>query len=350
MLERVGIAEYHNDYNVLETQSSDGRANFINENVPPKSRFTEIIGESAPIKALLQAIETVAPTDATVLILGETGTGKELVAKAIHRLSRRANRNFVRLNSAAVPSTLLEAELFGHEKGAFTGATVQRIGRFELANNGTLFLDEIGDLSLELQPKLLRVLQEQEFERLGSSRTIKTDVRMVTATHQDLLDKVEEGEFRLDLYYRLNIFPVRIPPLRERKGDIPLLANHFAQKFATKMGKMILPIPKETLKVLCDCDYPGNVRQLENIIERAVILSNDGHLWPEFVELKTLSKKSVFGNEGTLEDFERKFILQALTTTGWCIGGPNGAAARLGLKRTTLVSKMGKLGISRSRT
>jgi formate hydrogenlyase transcriptional activator len=289
----------------------------------------------------------VAPTDASALIIGETGTGKELVARAIHRLSRRANRSFLKINSAAIPAALLEAELFGHERGAFTGATNQRVGRFELAHEGTLFLDEIGDMPLELQPKLLRVLQEREFERLGSSRTQKVDVRMVTATHQDLLERVETGEFRRDLFYRLNVFPIRIPPLRERPDDIPLLANHFASKFAGKMGKETPSIQKETLRLLQEYDYPGNVRELENLIERAVILSDDGVLQIEFLESSALSKQNSSANFQTLEDFERRFIRQTLEATAWRVGGMNGAADRLGLNRTTLISKMRKLGISR---
>jgi formate hydrogenlyase transcriptional activator len=346
MLGSARTSEYQrNYYNPVETIG--GRMNFVKETFTPKSNFTEIVGASAPLRQLLESIETVAPTDSTVLIMGETGTGKELVAKAIHRLSRRANRSFVKMNSAAIPATLLEAELFGHERGAFTGATNQRVGRFELANQGTLFLDEIGDMPLELQPKLLRVLQEQEFERLGSARTIKTDVRMVAATNRDLLDRVEDGEFRSDLYYRLNVFPLRIPALRERREDIPLLANHFAQKFAARMGKDARPIPDETLKVLQEYNYPGNVRELENIIERAVILSSDGILRPEYLNLNNTSKKQMFGLSHTLEDVERRFILQTLKETNWRIGGSYGAASKLGLKRTTLISKMEKLGISR---
>jgi len=313
----------------------------------PKSFFPEIIGASTSLRRLLQSVETVAPTDATVLIIGETGTGKELIAKAIHRLSRRANHAFVKVNSTAIPATLLESELFGHERGAFTGATNRRVGRFELADRGTLFLDEIGDLPLELQPKLLRVLQEQEFERLGSSRTIKTDGRIVAATNQHLQDRVEEGKFRSDLYYRLNVFPVILPPLRERRADIPLLANHFAQKFARKIGKEILPIPAATIKVLISYDYPGNVRELENIIERAVILARDNVLQVDSSELSAPSKNRISGCGGTLEDFERRFILQVLDENNWRIGGINGAAVKLGLKRTTLISRMEKLGISR---
>jgi formate hydrogenlyase transcriptional activator len=326
---------YHRKTNNSTKRSSD------------RQNFAGIIGSSAALKKVLHEVEIVASTDSTVLILGETGTGKELIAKAVHNSSRRKSQNFLKLNCAAIPASLLEAELFGHERGAFTGAMNQRIGRFELTDKGTLFLDEIGDMPLELQPKLLRVLQEREFERLGSSRTHKVDVRMVAATNQDLLDKVNEGEFRSDLYYRLNVFPIRIPPLRERKDDIPLLANHFAQKFAFKMGKEVLPTPVETLKVLQYYDYPGNVRELENIIERAVILSGDGVLRVELLDLNTAPQKLNTGNSRTLEDFERRFILQTLSETGWLVGGANGAAMKLGLKRTTLISKMEKLGISR---
>ncbi|HLM60117.1 MAG TPA: sigma 54-interacting transcriptional regulator [Pyrinomonadaceae bacterium] len=349
MLSAIKASTFDSDHYISSGKTeSDGTApRFGQENFPAETGFSEIIGASAALRRLLRAIETVAPTDASVLIVGETGTGKELVAKAIHRLSRRSRQTVVKLNCAAIPAPLLEAELFGHERGAFTGATNQRTGRFELSDKGTLFLDEIGDMPLELQPKILRVLQEREFERLGSSRTQKVDVRMVAATNQDLLDKVNEGEFRSDLYYRLNVFPIRIPPLRERKDDIPQLANHFAQKFAFKMGKEVLPIPVETLKVLEDYDYPGNVRELENIIERAVILSADGVLRVELLDLNTAPQKLNTGNSRTLEDFERRFILQTLTETGWLVGGANGAAMKLGLKRTTLISKMEKLGISR---
>lgn len=349
MLAGFQTSEYNSDFyspaGKTGGTSGNSSAMVIEKTFSPKSKFTEIIGESASLQRLLQLIEAVAPTDATVLILGETGTGKELVAKAIHLLSRRSSRAYVKINSAAIPASLLEAELFGHERGAFTGATNQRTGRFELADQGTLFLDEIGEMPLELQPKLLRVLQEQEFERLGSSRTQKVDVRMVAATNQDLLDRVDEGEFRRDLYYRLNVFPVRIPPLRERRDDIPLLANHFAQKIALKMGKKILPISAETLKALRDYDFPGNVRELENIIERAVILSNDGFLRPEFSELN--AKEQAAGSGQTFRDFERRYIVQILSQTNWRVGGAGGAAAKLGLKRSTLVSKMEKLGISR---
>jgi formate hydrogenlyase transcriptional activator len=350
MLAGLSKSEYETDYSSPQFKAESitlSNTSIIEKTISPKPIFTEIVGKSTSLRKLLQSIETVAPTDATVLIMGETGTGKELVARAVHRLSRRATRAYVKMNCAAIPAALLEAELFGHERGAFTGASNQRTGRFELAHQGTLFLDEIGDLPLELQPKLLRVIQEQEFERLGSSRTIKTDVRMIAATNQELLDRVNEGEFRRDLYYRLNVFPIRIPPLRERRDDIPLLANHFAQKFAVKMHKEIKMISMETHKTLQDYDYPGNVRELENIIERAVILSSDGDLRIEFLESVNNSKSQMTGNSRTLEDFERRFILQTLRETDWLVGGMSGAATRLGLKRTTLISKMEKLGIVR---
>ncbi len=341
-----------NYYAELDTNDSCRRKSNYSSERPSCERqnLAGIIGNNAAFRQLLREVEIVAPTDATVLIMGETGTGKELIAKAVHRLSRRSARAYVKMNCAAIPAALLEAELFGHERGAFTGAANQRTGRFELADQGTLFLDEIGDMPLELQPKLLRVIQEQEFERLGSSRTQKVDVRMVAATNQDLLDRVETGEFRRDLYYRLNIFPVRIPPLRERRDDIPLLANHFAEKIALKMGREVLPIQKETINALQDYDYPGNVRELENIIERAVILASSGALKCEHLQLETAyPQKQIFSGGGsqTFEDFERGLLLQTLNATNWRIGGTGGAAIKLGLKRTTLISKMEKLGISR---
>lgn len=342
MLAGVKEAEYNGKYH----NPINGVTNFVEKPFAGQTIFAEIVGESESLKRLLQSIETVAPTDSTVLIMGETGTGKELVARAVHRLSRRARRAFIKMNSAAVPATLLEAELFGHERGAFTGATNHRVGRFELAHQGTLFLDEIGDMPLELQPKLLRVLQEQEFERLGSSRTQAADVRIIAATNQDLLDKVELGEFRRDLYYRLNVFPVRLPPLRERRDDIPPLVEHFAKKFAAKMQKEITAIPRQTLDNLQNYDYPGNVRELENIVERAVILARDGVLHTDFLESDVASKNQKPNGGRTLDEFQRRFILQTLNETDWRIGGADGAAARLGLKRTTLISKMEKLGIA----
>ena len=308
--------------------------------------FEDIVGTSAALKGVLHQVEIVAPTESTVLILGETGTGKELIARAIHTVSSRSRRPFVKLNCAAIPSGLLESELFGHEKGAFTGAVAQRIGRFELAHGGTLFLDEVGDIPLELQSKLLRVLQEQEFERLGNTRTIRVDVRLVAATNRDLAQMVAEKQFREDLYFRLNVFPIRIPPLRERAGDIPLLVRHFVDRYAERMNKRIETIPEEAMAALCRHAWPGNIRELQNFIERAVILTPDSVLKIQANELQdSVPVPSTAPN--TLEDFEREHILQTLRETGGVIGGRNGAAAKLGLKRTTLFSKMEKLGISR---
>jgi transcriptional regulator with GAF, ATPase, and Fis domain len=301
---------------------------------------------------VLTEVERVAPTNSTVLVLGETGTGKELIARAIHNLSARRGCPFVKVNCAAIPFDLLESELFGHEKGAFTGAIAQKIGRFEMADNGTLFLDEIGDLPLALQPKLLRVLQEQEFERLGSGRTHRINVRLVTATHRDLTEMVARKEFRSDLYYRLNVFPIELPPLRERRKDIPQLVCHFAKDFARRMGKSIGYIPPETVAAFASYSWPGNVRELQNLIERAVIRSNDGVLpnpLPVLNLTPVLETKPTIPNSrsGTFSDCTRSLILRTLEDTGWMIGGPDGAAARLGLPRTSLISKMKKLGISR---
>ena len=309
--------------------------------------FENIVGTSAALKGVLHQVEVVAPTESTVLILGETGTGKELIARAIHTISSRSNRPFVKLNCAAIPSGLLESELFGHEKGAFTGAVGQRIGRFELANSGTLFLDEVGDIPLELQSKLLRVLQEQEFERLGSTRTLRVDVRLVAATNRNLEQMVSDKQFREDLYFRLNVFPIRVPPLRERKRDIPLLVRHYVEKYAQRMNKRIETITEETMATLCRYSWPGNVRELQNFVERAVILTRGSVLQIPMDDLKT-STPIPSDTSGTLEDLERQRILQVLQETGSVIGGPKGAAARLGLKRTTLLSKMERLGISRS--
>jgi DNA-binding NtrC family response regulator len=308
--------------------------------------FEEIVGTSAALKAALKKVEVVAPTESTVLIMGETGTGKELIARAIHTISSRSHRPFVKLNCAAIPSGLLESELFGHEKGAFTGAVAQRIGRFELAHGGTLFLDEVGDIPLELQPKLLRVLQEHEFERLGSTRTQHVDVRMVAATNRDLAQMVGEKQFREDLYFRLNVFPIRIPPLRERPGDIPLLVHHYVDKYAQRMNKRIETIPEEAMAALCRHSWPGNIRELQNLIERAVILTPGSVLQVQLSELQQ-SSPVPSTTVNTLEDVERQRILEALRESGAVIGGEKGAAARLGLKRTTLLSKMQRLGISR---
>jgi DNA-binding NtrC family response regulator len=308
--------------------------------------FEEIVGTSGALKAALKQVEVVAQTESTVLILGETGTGKELIARAIHSLSARSGRAFVKLNCAAIPSGLLESELFGHEKGAFTGAVAQRIGRFELANGGTLFLDEVGDIPLELQPKLLRVLQEQEFERLGSTRTQRVDVRMVAATNRKLEQMVGAKQFREDLYFRLNVFPIRIPPLRKRAVDIPLLVRHYVEKYAQRMNKRIGTIPEEAMAALCRYSWPGNIRELQNLVERAVIMTPGSVLQVQINELQPSGPiASTVG--GTLEDVERERILEALRETGAVIGGQQGAAARLGLKRTTLLSKMQRLGISR---
>jgi len=311
-------------------------------------RFEQVIGNSPALEAVLEQVERVAPTDSTVLIQGETGTGKELIARAIHNISSRCGRSFAKLNCAAIPLDLLESELFGHEKGAFTGAIAQRIGRFELADKGTLFLDEVGDIPLALQPKLLRVLQEQEFERLGSTRTHQVDVRLVAATNRDLTEMVKRGEFRIDLYYRLNVFPILLPPLRARREDIPALVTHFVEIFSRRMGKQIEHIPPETMSALSSYQWPGNIRELQNLIERAVILSNDGVL-PN--PLPTAGTRDVIISPAatTLRDSERTLILHTLAAVGWVLGGPTGAAAKLGLKRTTLIHKMKKLGISRPR-
>jgi DNA-binding NtrC family response regulator len=314
---------------------------------PAKPHFEEIVGTSAALRAALKQVEVVAPTESTVLILGETGTGKELIGRTIHTISSRSGRPFVKLNCAAIPSGLLESELFGHEKGAFTGAVAQRIGRFELAHGGTLFLDEVGDIPLELQPKLLRVLQEQEFERLGSTRTQRVDVRMVAATNRNLEQMVKDKQFREDLYFRLNVFPIRIPPLRERAGDIPLLVRHYVEKYAQRMNKGIETIPEEAMAVLCRYSWPGNIRELQNFIERAVILTPGNVLQIQINDLKQADLISSTMT-GTLEDVERQRILETLQETGGVVGGQLGAAARLGLKRTTLLSKMQRLGITRN--
>lgn len=318
----------------------------------PDSRFGQIIGNSPALESVLAEMERVAPTDSTVLVLGETGTGKELIARAIHNLSARCGRPFVRLNCAAIPYDLLESELFGYEKGAFTGAVGQKIGRFEMADNGTLFLDEIGDLPVALQPKLLRVLQEQEFERLGSGRTHRINVRLVAATHQDLAEMVARKEFRSDLYYRLNVFPVLLPALRDRPEDIVPLVFHFADLLGRRMGKQITEISKETLDAFTSYSWPGNVRELQNLVERAVILSRDGVL-PNTLPLSTknpvrvVNRSTATLSHSTFIDSTKAVILEALGATDWVIGGSDGAAARLGLKRTTLIAKMKKLGITR---
>lgn len=316
------------------------------------TRFGQIIGSSTALESVLAEVERVAPTDSTVMVLGETGTGKELIARAIHNLSARCGRPFVKLNCAAIPFDLLESELFGHEKGAFTGAFTQKVGRFEMADGGTLFLDEIGDLPVGLQPKLLRVLQEQEFERLGSGRTHRINVRLVAATHQDLAEMVGRKEFRSDLYYRLNVFPVTLPPLRERREDIVPLVFHFAKILGRRMGKQINEISEETLNAFTSYSWPGNVRELQNLIERAVIRSNDGILpnpLPTASDRPILNTNAVMSipSQYSFQEATRDVILRALKATGWVISGSGGAAAQLGLKRTTLLTKMKKLGIKR---
>jgi formate hydrogenlyase transcriptional activator len=321
---------------------------YLEDEIRSEQGFEEIIGRSSAIRGVLRKIETVAPTDSTVLIYGETGTGKELVARAIHERSSRNSKAFVKLNCAAIPTGLLESELFGHERGAFTGAIMQRVGRFELANHGTAFLDEIGEIALELQPKLLRVLQEREFERLGSTRTIKTDARLIAATNRNLADCVEEGKFRADLFYRLNIFPIHVPPLRERPEDIPLLVRHFVQHFARRMNRVIDTIPSETMETLVHHSWPGNIRELQNLIEHSVIVSPGPVLR---APLAGLQSHSVPNQEGTkhrtLEEAERAHILSTLKETKWVISGPRGAAARLEMNRSTLQFRMRKLGIVR---
>jgi len=323
---------------------------YLEEEINTEYNFEEIIGSSRALRRVLQEVETVARTDSTVLIFGETGTGKELLARAIHNLSLRRARTMVRVNCAAIPTGLIESELFGHERGAFTGAIERRIGRFELANQGTIFLDEVGEVPLELQAKLLRVLQEQEFERLGSSRTIRVDVRVVAATNCDLAEMVAEKRFRSDLYYRLNVFPISLPPLRERPEDIPLLVNFFAHKFSQQMRKTIERISTETMSALTSYNWPGNIRELQNLIERAVILSRGPVLEIPLAELKRSSNATTdHSNNSTLEAVEREHILSVLREANWVIGGPTGAAARLGMPRTTLNNRMRKLGITRPR-
>jgi formate hydrogenlyase transcriptional activator len=331
---------------------------YLEDEIRTEMNFAQIIGNSAPLRRVLKRVETVAPTDSTVLIYGETGTGKELIARAIHDLSPRRSKPFVKLNCAAIPTGLLESELFGHEKGAFTGAIAQRIGRFEVANGGTIFLDEIGEIPLELQTKLLRVLQEREFERLGSSRTLRTDARLIAATNRDLETMVGEQKFRSDLFFRLNVFPAHVPPLRQREGDIPFLVRHFAQQFSRRMNKVIETIPSATMDALCRYHWPGNVRELQNVIERAVIISTGPALSVDVADLKfskssdpeegALAAKSDTNGalHNVLAETERQQILKALKQSNWVVAGPNGAAARLGMNRSTLQVRIRKLGIS----
>jgi formate hydrogenlyase transcriptional activator len=330
---------------------------YLEDEIRTEASFEEIIGQSRVLRRVLKDVETVAPTDSTVLIYGETGTGKELIARAIHNLSPRSAKTFVKLNCAAIPTGLLESELFGHEKGAFTSAVAQRIGRMELANHGTLFLDEIGEIPLELQPKLLRALQEREFERLGSTRTLRSDVRLIAATNRDLVAMVDEQKFRSDLFFRLNVFPIRIPALREREEDIPLLVRHFSQEYARRMNRSIENISSETMKALCRYSWPGNVRELQNVIERAVILSDSTTLNVPVAELTdppnalppASERMASYTRRTPVRDIltgvDRDEIMQALKQAGGRVGGPDGAASRLGLKRTTLITRMKKLGI-----
>lgn len=337
------------------TTSDEEERLYLESEIGSEYPFDDIVGKSGALHKVLEQIAIVAPTDSTVLLHGETGTGKELIARAIHNLSSRRDRTFVRINCAAIPSGLLESELFGHEKGAFTGALMQKKGRFELADHGSLFLDEIGDISLELQPKLLRAVQEQEFEHLGSAKTIQVDVRIVAATHRDLSAMIREGKFREDLFYRLNVFPIEIPPLRERRGDIPLLVNYFVSKLSRRMGKKIKSIPEQTMEVLANGSWPGNVRELENFIERAVILTQGSELNLPLAELAELKDgmRAHRGNCGptfhfapTFHDAERKAIIDALKAASGRIAGSGGAAERLGLKRTTLQNKMRRLNVA----
>jgi len=339
---------------------------YLEGEIRSELKFEEIVGKSEALRRVLEQVETVAPTDSTVLIYGETGTGKELIARAVHNLSSRQSNAFVKLNCAAIPTGLLESELFGHERGAFTGAISQRVGRFELAHRGTMFLDEIGEVPVDLQPKLLRVLQEREFERLGSTRTMHTDARLIAATNRDLEAMVNEQKFRSDLYYRLNVFPVRVPALRERPEDIPLLVRHFVQQFSRNMSKVIDTIPTETMSTLIKYPWPGNIRELQNVIERAVILTKGPILDVPGNDLRVSNGTSAApaapavsphpgptessrNMRAELDDAERQKIMAALEQTNWIVAGPNGAAARLGMKRSTLQARMQRLGIRISR-
>lgn len=330
---------------------------YLEDEIRNEANFEEIVGKSHALHRVLKLVETVAPTESTVLIYGETGTGKELIARSLHNLSPRESKTFVKLNCAALPTGLLESELFGHERGAFTGAVAQRIGRLELANHGTLFLDEVGEIPLELQPKLLRVLQEREFERLGSTRTVRTDVRLIAATNRDLAAMVQDQTFRSDLFFRLNVFPIEVPPLRERPEDIPLLVRHFAEEFSRRMNKTIEAISSETMRALCQYRWPGNIRELQNVIERAVILSSGptlkvpvAELQPRTAPVPARDDASARSTRRTpvrsiLTDVDRNQLIRALKEADGRIGGPNGAASRLGLKRTTFITRMKKLGI-----
>jgi formate hydrogenlyase transcriptional activator len=342
----LGLANFLLDEELrkLKQGPSEEKA-YIEEELRSEPSFVEIVGRSPALQRVLRDVEVVAPTDSGVLIHGETGTGKELIAQAIHNRSARRDRPFIKVNCAAIPSGLLESELFGHEKGAFTGAIMRKPGRFELADKGTLFLDEVGDIPLEVQAKLLRVLQEREFERLGSTRTQQVDVRVVAATHRDLKQMVEEGTFRSDLYYRLHVFPLTVPPLRDRREDIPLIVRHFVDKYSRQMGRHIETIPARTMEAFANYRWPGNVRELQNFIERAVILSPGTSLRAPLEELKRATTPGSHTNLSTLEEMEREHVLRALRESNWVTGGPNGAAVRLGMKRTTLAYRIRRLGI-----
>jgi formate hydrogenlyase transcriptional activator len=339
---------HHEDSPLTNGPLRTAKIDLLDEPLREETEFEGIVGQSSTLRHVLQMVETVATGDATVLLRGETGTGKELVARAIHYRSRRKDRNFVKLNCAAIPTGLLESELFGHERGAFTGAVTQKVGRLELADQGSLFLDEIGDIPLELQPKLLRLLQEREFERLGSTRTKKVDVRVVSATHRNLEEMIQEKQFRSDLYYRLNVFPILIPPLRERPKDIPLLVQHFVREAARRMNKTVHTVPTETMAALTQYRWPGNIRELENVIERAVILSPGSVL---HVPSRDLQPRITPGSDSeklrTLADVEREHIRATLKETRWVLSGPRGAATLLGMNRSTLYFRMKKLGIAR---
>jgi len=338
----VAFEEQYNGSEALEgSENSDHTA----DEPTSEAGFEQIVGRSAALRRVLREVEVVAPTDSGVLIQGETGTGKELIAQAVHNRSGRRDRPFIKVNCAAIPSGLLESELFGHEKGAFTGAIMRKPGRFEVADKGTLFLDEVGDIPLELQSKLLRVLQEHEFERLGSTRTQQVDVRVIAATHRDLKEMVEEGTFRSDLYYRLHVFPLTVPPLRDRCEDIPSIVRHFVEKYSRRMNRQIETISPRTMEVLKDYSWPGNVRELQNFIERAVILSPGTSLRAPLDELTEETVQSSPTRLSSLEEMEREHVLRALRESNWVTGGPKGAAAKLGMKRTTLAYRIRKLGI-----
>jgi formate hydrogenlyase transcriptional activator len=337
-----------NEQPAVPWSTLEGHRLYLESEIASEFTFADIVGKSAALRQVLEQVAIVAPTGSTVLLHGETGTGKELVARAIHNLSPRRERTFVRLNCAAIPSGLVESELFGHEKGAFTGALMQKQGRFELADRGSLFLDEIGDITLELQPKLLRALQEQEFERLGSTRTTHVDVRLIAATHRDLESMIRNNQFREDLFYRLNVFPIEIPPLRERREDIPLLVNYFVLRASRQMQKRIRFIPRQAMDALVNADWPGNIRELENFIERCVILTQSDDLNVPLNQLKKRVVRGVFSGASTFEEAERQIIIDALKAASGRISGKSGATLRLGLKRTTLQNKMRKLNINRT--